>query len=198
VSAADLAKWQARWRERAGEPSTPEPFLVRQAAALPSGRLLDVAAGDGRNALWLAARGFAVTAVDIAPAALARLAATAEARGLAVATRAADLDAPDALAGLEPFDDLVVVRFKPSPAQWPRLQAVLRPGGQLLLCSFGQEQHRRHGFPLAFCLEREELEAELTPGLRLLDWQTHEENGACLEGSLWERPADQAAAAIWS
>jgi tellurite methyltransferase len=198
VSAADLAKWQARWRERAGEPSAPEPFLVRQAAALPPGRVLDVASGDGRNALWLAARGFAVTAVDIAPAALARLAAMAGARGLAVATRAVDLDAPDALAGLGPFDALVVVRFRPSPAQWALLQAALRPSGRLLLCSFGQEQHRHHGFPLAFCLERGALEAELTPGLRLLDWQSHAEGSTFLEGSLWEKPSDQAAAAIWS
>jgi SAM-dependent methyltransferase len=194
MSAADRERWDARWRERADGPGAPEPFLVRRAAALPRGRLLDVAAGDGRNALWLLAQGFAVTAVDVSPVAIARLEAAAAAQGLGGTARAADLDAPDALAGLGPFDALVVVRFKPSPGQWGRLLAALRPGGRLLLCSFGLEQHRRHGFPLAFCLERGALEAELVPALRLLDWQGHEEGGTCLEGSLWEKAP--AAAAI--
>jgi hypothetical protein len=56
VSAADLDRWEARWRERAGAIGRPEPFLVEQPALLSDGPLLDVAAGDGRNALWLAGR----------------------------------------------------------------------------------------------------------------------------------------------
>jgi tellurite methyltransferase len=188
VSETDRAKWDERWRDRAGDgTAAPEPFLVREAKSLPRGRVLDVASGDGRNALWLGAHGFAVAAVDVSPVAIARLGRAAAAQGLTVVARAADLDAPDALLGLGPFDGLVVVRFKPSPAQWAALLAVLRPGGRVLLCSFGRGQHERHGFPLAFCLERDELAAELEPRLRLLDWRSFEEGGACLEGSLWEK-----------
>jgi tellurite methyltransferase len=191
VSEADRAKWDVRWRDRADNgPAAPEPFLVREVPRLPRGRVLDVASGDGRNALWLAGQGFAVTAVDISAAAVDRLERAAAARGLAVATRAADLDAPGALADLVPFDGLVAVRFKPSPAQWTVLLDVLRPGGWVLLCSFGRGQHERHGFPLAFCLDRAELSAELGTQLRLLDWRSFEEDDALLEGSLWEkRPA---------
>jgi tellurite methyltransferase len=189
VSEADRAKWDERWRDRAGDgPAAPEPFLVREAPRLPRGRVLDVASGDGRNALWLAGQSFAVTAVDVSPVAIARLQEAAAARGLMVAARAADLDAPGALAGLGRFDGLVAVRFKPSPAQWTTLLDVLHPGGRVLLCSFGRGQHERHGFPLAFCLDRAELAAELEPRLRLLDWRSFEEGGACLEGSLWEKP----------
>ena len=188
MSAADRAKWDARWRERPPEPGAPEPFLVRQVGALPCGRILDVASGGGRNSLWLAAHGFAVTAVDISPVAIARLQRAAQAQGLAVATRTADLDALHALQGLGPFDALAVLRFKPTPAQWATLLRTLRPGGRLLLCSFGMAQHHRHGFPLAFCLERGEIEAELGSSLRLLDWQSFVENDAFLEGSLWEKP----------
>src|SRR4051794_2854990 len=199
MSEADRERWVARWRERSGGPKAPEPFLVRNVdalvpeAGLGGGRsLLDVAAGDGRNALWLAGRGFAVTAVDASTVAIARLDAAAEAQGIAVTTQVADLDAAGALAGLGPFDGLVIVRFKPSAAQWAALAATLRrPGGRVLLCSFGLGQHRRHGFPDGFCLERGELEAGLTPVLRLLRWESfeegEEEDGACLEGSLWER-----------
>jgi SAM-dependent methyltransferase len=188
VSEADRVKWDERWRDRAGDGTAgPEPFLVREVLRLPRGRVLDVASGDGRNTLWLAGQGFAVTAVDVSPVAIDRLGRAAPAQGLTVAARAADLDAPGALADFEPFDGLVVVRFKPSPAHWAALLDVLRPGGRVLLCSFGRGQHERHGFPLAFCLDRAELAAELELQLRLLDWRSFEEGGACLEGSTWEK-----------
>jgi SAM-dependent methyltransferase len=188
VSAADRDRWDARWRERAADAArAPEPFLARHVDDLPRGTLLDAAAGDGRNALWLARAGFAVTAVDVSPVAIARLERTAASCLLSVPTRVADLDAPDALAGLGPFAALVVVRFKPSPLQWRHLLAPLRPGGRVLLCSFGLEQHRRHGFPRAFCLERDALVAELSPLLRLRHWESLEEDGDFLEGSLWEK-----------
>ena len=190
MSASDRARWEERWRQRQGPPGAPEPFLVRSAASLPKGPVLVAAAGEGRNALWLAAQGRKVTAIDVAPTAIERLKRVAADRGLAVAARVADLDEPEALAGLGPFAALIVVRFRPSPAQWPALLESLRPGGRLLLCSFGLEQHRRQGFPRAFCLEREEITRELTPALQLLEWQSFAEDGALIEGSLWERPPD--------
>jgi SAM-dependent methyltransferase len=189
VSEADRERWEARWAARDGGPGEPEPFLVRHAPALPPGPVLDAACGDGRNALWLAARGREVVAIDVAPSAVARLRAAAGARGLAVDARVADLDAPDALAGLGIFAALLVVRFKPDPAQWGRLLDRLAPGGRLCLCSFGRAQHARTGFPLAYCLERGELEGLLGARLRLLAYEAFEEDGEALEGSLWERPA---------
>jgi tellurite methyltransferase len=189
VSEADRERWEARWAARDGEPGLPEPFLLRHAGALPPGPVLDAACGDGRNALWLAGQGREVVAVDIAPAAVRRLRAAAGALGLAIEAQVADLDAADALAGLGPFAALLVIRFKPDPAQWDRLLERLAPGGRILLCSFGREQHARAGFPLAYCLERGELEVRFDDRLRLLAYEVLDEEGAALEGSLWERPA---------
>ena len=194
MAEADRERWEARWAARGGEgppPGAPEPYLVRYAGALPPGPVLDAACGDGRNALWLAATrgGGTVTAVDVAPSAVARLRAAAGAAGLAVEARAADLDDPAALSGLGPFAALVVARYKPSAAQWGLLLDRLAPGGRLLLCSFGKAQHERAGFPLAYCLDHGELEAALGGRLRLLAYEAFEERGEALEGSLWERPA---------
>ena len=193
MAEADRERWEARWAGRGdGPPGAPEPFLVRNAGALPPGPVLDAACGDGRNALWLAAaRGGTevVVAVDVAPSAMARLRAAAAARGLRVEARAADLDDAGTLSSLGPFAALLVVRYKPSPAQWDRLLDRLAPGGRLLLCSFGRAQHARTGFPLAYCLARDELEAALGGRLRLLAHEAFEEQGEALEGSLWERPA---------
>lgn len=187
MSAADLDRWEARWRERAGAIGRPEPFLVEQRALLGDGPLLDVAAGDGRNALWLAGQGLAATAVDISPTAIARLRAAAEMASLRVAAHAVDLDDEDALAGLGPFASLVVVRFKPSARQWDRLLDRLAPGGRVLLCSSRPEQHERHGFPLAYCLGRAELEAALGVRLRLEGWWDIDRDDELLAGSLWQR-----------
>lgn len=51
--------------------ATPNQFLEAEVADLPVGRALDVASGEGRNALWLAARGWRVTAVDFSEAGIA-------------------------------------------------------------------------------------------------------------------------------
>ncbi|MCS6879227.1 MAG: methyltransferase domain-containing protein [Geminicoccaceae bacterium] len=186
MSVADRERWEPRWRARPEDPGPPEPWLVERLSELPRGPLLDVASGDGRNALWLAEQGFAVTAVDIAPTAIARLNTSAAARGLRIATRVADLDEPGALEGLEGFASLLVVRYKPSAQQWDRLIAVLRPEGRVFLCSFGRER-AREGFDPAFCIAEDELRALLEPRLRCLRYERLGAAADWLEGSIWER-----------
>ena len=47
-------------------------FLIQEAAGLPPGRALDLACGEGRNAIWLAERGWTVTGVDFSKVGLGR------------------------------------------------------------------------------------------------------------------------------
>jgi SAM-dependent methyltransferase len=63
------------WDRRYSQPdllwsATPNRFLVREVAELPPGRALDLACGEGRNALWLAERGWTVTGVDYSAVAI--------------------------------------------------------------------------------------------------------------------------------
>jgi SAM-dependent methyltransferase len=65
------------WDERYAAPElvwslTPNQFVAAELADLPPGRALDLAAGEGRNAIWLARRGWQVTAVDFSRVALAK------------------------------------------------------------------------------------------------------------------------------
>jgi tellurite methyltransferase len=73
-------------------PLDPTPVLVETASRLPPGRALDLACGAGRNALWLAQRGWNVVAVDNSPTAIETLRLRALQLGVAVETRIADLD----------------------------------------------------------------------------------------------------------
>ena len=67
----DAEGWNERYRESELVWSAgPNQFVEAELADLPSGRALDLAAGEGRNAIWLARRGWQVTAVDFAQAGL--------------------------------------------------------------------------------------------------------------------------------
>lgn len=137
MSAAERDKWDARYREGAYRHRThPTALLAEWLPRLPRGRALDVACGAGRNALYLAGNGFAVTAVDISPVALERGRHAAVERALDVEWRQADLDqAPERSLPEGRFDVIVWVRYV-QRALMPRLIERLRPGGTLVC-----EQH---------------------------------------------------------
>lgn len=122
----------------------PAQFVRRQMAGLAAGtRVLSIAEGEGRNAVWLAAQGCAVTAVEPSPIALAK------ARMLA-AERGAEVDWQQC--GLEDFDwpaatfDAVLGCFFQfaEPAFRTRiltgLAQALRPGGTIFLHGFSRRQ----------------------------------------------------------
>jgi len=69
----DAAAWDARYA--ASElvwSAAPNQFVASECADLPPGRALDLAAGEGRNAIWLASLGWAATAADFSAVALAK------------------------------------------------------------------------------------------------------------------------------
>ncbi|MBI4575285.1 MAG: methyltransferase domain-containing protein [Planctomycetes bacterium] len=108
----------------------PAEYLRSRRHLLPAGgEALDVAAGEGRNAVWLAEQGYTVNAVDISPVGLAKARALAEGRGVAISTIEADLAAWDPG---EARYDLVVVFYYLQRDLVPRLQAALRPGGVIV------------------------------------------------------------------
>jgi tellurite methyltransferase len=113
VSAAERDKWDARYREGAYRSRThPTALLAEWLPRLPRGRALDVACGAGRNALYLAANGYTVTALDISSVALERGRRSAEERALSLEWLCADLDDDPTLAlPAGPFDLIVWVRY---------------------------------------------------------------------------------------
>ncbi|MCL3861463.1 bifunctional 2-polyprenyl-6-hydroxyphenol methylase/3-demethylubiquinol 3-O-methyltransferase UbiG [Actinotalea sp. K2] len=68
----DTADWDERYAAAAPWGKQPNRWVRQHTQDLPPGRALDLASGDGRHALWLAARGWQVEAVDFSREALAR------------------------------------------------------------------------------------------------------------------------------
>ena len=69
----------------------PNRFVVQELSGLPPGQGLDLACGEGRNAVWLAERGWRVTAVDFSPVGLAKARRLADERKVSVDWLLADL-----------------------------------------------------------------------------------------------------------
>jgi SAM-dependent methyltransferase len=145
VSAAERDKWDARYRDGAyGDRTHPAALLAEWLARLPRGRALDVACGAGRNALFRADHGYAVTALDISSVALDRGRRAAAERGLTIEWLHADLDDdPARVLPDGPFDLIVWVRYV-HRTLLPHLVARLGSGG-VLVC----EQHLATEAPVA-------------------------------------------------
>ncbi|TDC83199.1 class I SAM-dependent methyltransferase [Actinomadura sp. 7K507] len=111
----DAQFWDERYRSRDQIFSgAPNPVLVTEITDLPPGQALDVGCGEGADALWLARRGWQVTAVDISQTALRRAAAAATDVDGRVAWARADL-----ATGPPPASafDLVSAQYFPLPRQ---------------------------------------------------------------------------------
>ncbi len=135
------------WNTRYDQPdyvfgTEPNDFLVEMATRIPAGPVLCLAEGEGRNAVFLASRGHAVTAVDQSEVGLAKAQQLATARGVAIQTEVADL----AEYVIEPAIWAAVVSiFLHIPEKLRRQtyrQAVagLRPGGVFILEAYTPAQ----------------------------------------------------------
>lgn len=131
----DSQQWDKRYSGSEFEWTTrPNQFVAAELAGLPPGRALDLAAGEGRNTVWLAERGWRVTAVDFSQVGLEKGRKLAAARGVDPARVdwvVADLR--DYQPARDAFDLVLVAYFQVSPELLAmvlaRAAAALAPGG---------------------------------------------------------------------
>jgi len=138
----DRAFWDERYSSvHALWSGNPNPHLAAEVGALTPGTALDAGAGEGADAIWLAGRGWRVTAVDISGVALERAAGHAVAAGDAVADRIQWLRAD--ILEWEPPErayDLVTAHYIHLPADsrrmvYARLAAAVADRGTLLIAA---------------------------------------------------------------
>jgi len=166
------------WDARYGEANqiwsgNPNPHLVARIEGQSPGTALDVGSGEGADAIWLAARGWQVTAMDVSGVALERGKAAAARLGPAVAGRITwvhadvlDWDAAGAQFGLVSAQFLHFTTSK--DALYRRLAELVRPGGTLLVVGHHPDDmrhsaHAEHSNMLEFLFTAEEVAAVLDP-----------------------------------
>ena len=162
-----------RWNERYSqgfEPfvGAPATWLVEHEALLSgAGRALDVACGSGRNAAYLAQRGYDVDAIDVSDVAIDALRDAARQRGLAVSPWVVDLEREPLPAG--PYDVIVTMNFLQRELFGP-LRDALVPGGLLFYETLGRShvEELGHSFNPDYLLDRGEL-LRAFEGLEVVD-----------------------------
>lgn len=146
---AEAAEWDTRYSDRDGAmwSGRPNGRLVAEVADLIPGRALDVGCGEGADAIWLALRGWTVTAIDISDVAVSRARDAAERAGVAVEWLCGDALRTSFPAGAF---DLVSMQYPalPKAAGEAAVRALLdtvRPSGLLLAVYHDlDDDHREH------------------------------------------------------
>ncbi|MCM2356793.1 MAG: class I SAM-dependent methyltransferase [Geobacteraceae bacterium] len=160
----DRLKWDDRY---AGEGyfigPHPSPFLAERIAfmeaLLPGRRALDIACGEGRNSIFLARRGFAVTGIDISAEGLAKAGRWAAAEGLEIDFVQADLEGYEFT---ERYDLILNFNFLLRELI-PRMVAALTPGGVIVFDTILDSPAMEGHHSKAFLLQPGELAALFSP-----------------------------------
>jgi SAM-dependent methyltransferase len=142
----DAAGWNERY---AGTDlvwsAGPNVFVEAICSPLAPGRALDLAAGEGRNALWLAERGWEVTAVDFSSVGLDKALRAAEARDVRLETEVADLTSY--VPTSEGYDLVLIVYLHLGAAELPLIiegaARAVAPGGRLVVVGHDVENLER-------------------------------------------------------
>src|ERR1700733_6626996 len=122
----DLRGWDERYCLHPAD-ECPTPLLSSTAQTLVPGRALDLACGAGRNALWLASRGWQVTAVDGSSVAIEILSA----RNPAIDARVADLEKHEYVIEPDSWDLIAICYYLQRDLFEPTKRGVV-PGGIVL------------------------------------------------------------------
>ncbi len=167
---SDAPDGEWRWDKHYGEnswPTMPDEALVARVAALEPGAAVDLGCGPGRNAVFLARGGWAVTGVDASSVGLAQAQERARAAGVEIRTVFSDL--ASYLASGPVFDLVVLANIHvPSVERAPLLASVaeaVAPGGHLFVLGHHLDSLGRGGPPDPDRLYTEERLADAFPGL---------------------------------
>jgi len=142
IMKSDQKRWDKRFRKKEfALGKEPNPFLKKHIHLLPKGKILDMAAGEGRNAVFLAQKGFEVDAVDISEKGLKKARKLAREKGVKINTFLVDLDQHPI--GKERYD-LIVNFYFLRRRLIPRIKKGLKKGGKVIFETYLLE-HRKLG-----------------------------------------------------
>jgi tellurite methyltransferase len=171
----------------------PLPFLVEMFPRLHKGKALDIAMGEGTNAVYLAQKGMTVKGFDISSVAVEHALTLAKETGIQLEAKATDLDL--FLLGLMEYDTVIMTYFKPGvPRYYSEIIRALKQGGTLLVHSYttdemkeamgSDDSHRNYYFKCNELLQH-------LKGLQILFYNESEMNGKHVVQCLARKPLDK-------
>ena len=180
-----MADWNQRYSRGEHIIKEPLPLLVRVVDELKPGRALDLACGPGRHAIFLAERGWQVTAVDASHVGIELAKTAAQERGVEIDWRVADLERGEFEIEAEAYD-LIGVFYYLQRDLFAQIRAGVRPGGIVIATiHIVDEDPAANPMNPAFLLQPGELRTEFR-GWEIL----HDYEGAPTEGGHQRRTAE--------
>lgn len=175
---------------------SPNKFLASMLPRLQKGLTLDIAMGEGKNAVFLAEHGFEVKGFDISPVAIKHAQNLAESAGVQIEAKTCDLDMY--LMGVLKYDTVIMTRFKPTvPRYYSSIISALKQGGVLLIDSYGipqmKEVHGKEDHYKNIFFGSNEILHQIKD-LKILFYQEGEVDGKYVVQCLAQKPIDRHAA----
>ena len=135
----DKKYWDEKFANRSDNPLSPEKSLVDNVDYFKKGTILNIACGDGRNALFLLKKGFKVTGVDFSSKALERLNIFAKSINYTVNTMEIDLSKPNSLNHIGVFDNILINHYRLGKEELADIENHITDKGILFICGFGHK-----------------------------------------------------------
>lgn len=135
--------WEARYAsDKYLYGREPIPFLKHYVGLLQKGKTIDIAMGEGRNAVFLAEQGFQVEGIDCSPKAIEKAKALAAEKKVSIEAKVQNLDF--FLMPLLRYDTMVMTYFRPQARFFSEIKRGLLPGGTVVLEAYTTEQLRQN------------------------------------------------------
>ncbi len=191
--------WDLHYAEKSfAQGKAPNEFLVEMLPRLEKGKVLDIAMGEGTNAVYMAQKGFQVKGFDISKVAVERARILARDTGVIIDAQSADLDLY--LFGIMEYDSIIMTRFRPSVTRYyTNIMSAMKQGATLLIESLGvpemseaistAESYRNLYY------SSNEILREIK-GLRILFYQEGKVNGQHVVQCLAQKPHDKDASKL--
>jgi tellurite methyltransferase len=180
---ADRLKWNERYLTKTDN-NHPDIFLQKNLVRLNKPRLLDIAGGNGRNAVFLAGLGFDVTIVDISDVGFQKISNNAKYIDFEIKMILLDLDNPDILVKEDKYNTIVCINFRPFTSLLLLIPQLLNQDGIFIWSSFNELQAEATGFPIEKALKSNEF-TDFFSELKLVDYVRFEDETGKRDGYIF-------------
>ncbi len=188
MSLKDKEKWDSKYsREEGLAEREPCDWLTENRSALPEkGRVLDLAMGEGRNAIFAASLGYDVLGVDISAIGVSHAESFANHQGVSLDTKVVDLDT-----WIPPENsfDLVICFYFLDRRLFPAIRDSLKAGGLIVFETFNRDHLKYSGLKPEWVLDHGEL-LKVFADFRILHYRETDDNEKGTASLLARKPDD--------
>lgn len=172
ASPRDKERWDAKYENEVFIFGTePISFIRNNLKLLPKGKVLDIAMGEGRNGVYLAANGFEVEGIDISEVGLKKAHQLAEQNNTKITTRVVDLE--NAQLEKDKYD-VVLCTYYMQRNLIPQMKAAVKKGGVVVFETYNEDYLKYRKFNPKWALKHNEL-LELFKDFKIIRYQAFDD-----------------------